>query len=52
MNLYLELKKNEIKKKALQRINTTEDVQKRESSHNLCGNVTGEATIANSMQFP
>ena len=52
MNLYLEFKKNEIKKKALQRINTTEDVQKRESSHNLCGNVTGEATIANSMQFP
>ena len=41
-----------MKKKALQRINTTEDVQKRESSHNLCGNVTGEATIGNSMQFP
>ena len=38
-------------RKALQRINTAENVQKRESSYNLGGNVTGEATIENSMEF-
>ena len=41
-----------MKKKALQRINTTEDVQKRESSYSLGRNVNGEATMENSVEVP
>ena len=39
------------KKKAVQRINTAEDVQKRESSYNLSGNVNCEATVEKAWRF-
>ena len=38
--------------KDLQRINTAEDVQKRESSYSLGGSVNGETTVENSMEVP
>ena len=38
--------------KSLQRINTTKNVQKRESSYNLGGDVKGEATMENSIEIP
>ena len=39
------------KKKAVQRINTAEDVQKRESSYSLSGNVNCEATVEKAWRF-
>ena len=36
----------------IQKINTAEDVQKREFSYSLGGNVNSEATMENSMEVP
>jgi len=39
-------------RKDLQRTNTVENVQKKESSYNPGGNVNGEATMENIMDVP
>ena len=39
-------------RKDLQRINNVENIQKKESSYHLGGNVNGEATVKNGMEVP